>query len=182
MDVPLETKLTNVKQILPHAKKIGMVYSSDTISLYKEAASLCGRLGFDLCAKRIDSQKGFAGAFKDMAKEIDCFFMIADSKIYFPKLVEYLLLESLRQKMPVVGLSSAYVKAGALVAFDCDYEDLGAQAGELAVRILAGKGSGVTQIVRPREVHLSVNLLAAKRMDLDIDSTIISRAHEVFGE
>jgi len=182
MDVPFETKLTNLKQILPHANRIGMIYSSETISSYEEAANTCAKLGFDLFAKRIDSQKDFTGAFKDMAKEIDSFVMIPDSKIYFPKLVEYLLLESLREKIPVVGLSSAYAKAGALVAFDCDYENLGEQAGELALRILAGKASAVTQIVRPREVNLSLNLLAAKRLEVEIDPTIIGRAHEVFGQ
>ncbi|MDY6989645.1 MAG: ABC transporter substrate-binding protein [Thermodesulfobacteriota bacterium] len=182
MDVPFETKLTNLKKILPRAKRIGMVYSSDTISSYEEAANICAKLGFHLSAKRIDSQRDFSDAFKDMAEDIDSFFMIPDSRIYFPKLVEYLLLESLRDKIPVVGLSSAYAKAGALVAFDCDYEDLGKQAGQLALRILAGEASALTRIVRPREVHLSLNLLAAKRMEVAIDPTITSQAHKVFGK
>ncbi|MDY6954416.1 MAG: ABC transporter substrate binding protein, partial [Thermodesulfobacteriota bacterium] len=153
-----------------------------TLLLYEEALNACATLGLDLFAESIASQKDFPDAFKDLAKDIDSFLMIPDSKIYFPRLVEFLLLESLKQKIPVVGLSSAYVKAGALVAFDCDYEDLGDQAGELALSILAGKASGLARILRPRKVHLSLNLMAAKRMEVVIDSAIIERAHEVYGK
>jgi len=67
--------------------------------------------------------------------------MVADTKIYFPKSIEHLLREGLSRKIPVIGLSSSYTKAGSLISFDCDYEDLGRQTAEFALRILAGERS-----------------------------------------
>ena len=182
MDIPFEKKLKKLRLIVPHIKTIGMVYSPDTIALYEELSRICGKLGFGLCAREIRSQKDFPKALKEISREIDCFFMIPDPKIYFRKSVEYLLVVCLKRKIPVVGLSAAYVKAGALVAFDCDYEDLGEQAAELALRTLSGKASGIARIERPREVTFSLNLLTAKRMKIQIAKSIIKETHQVFGK
>jgi len=108
--------------------------------------------------------------------------MIPDPKIYFPRSVEYLLLESLRKRFPVVGLSRLYTKAGALLSFDCDYKDLGRQAGEIALRILDGENPADIQPQRPGKIKFSLNLLTAERLGIKIPSVIITEASEVFGK
>ena len=49
-----------------------------------------------------------------------------------PQTAEPILLSTLKNKIPLVGLSSSWVKAGALYALDRDYVDIGLQSGELA--------------------------------------------------
>jgi putative ABC transport system substrate-binding protein len=52
--------------------------------------------------------------------------------------VKALLLFSFRHKLPLIGLSEAWVQAGALYALDWDYRELGAFCGRLALRQLPG--------------------------------------------
>lgn len=182
MDIPFEVKFNHLKKILPNVKKIGLVYSADSVSVYQEAVEEGNKSGFQIVGKMLESGKELAAGFEDIAWQIDCFLMIADSKIYFPKSVEYLLRESYNKKLPVVGLSSAYVKAGALISFDCDYEDLGAQAAELASKIMRNGGLFEAQFVAPRKVDFSLNLRVAEALGVKIHPDTLKQASEVFGK
>lgn len=182
MDIPPMMKLKQVKEILPDVKSIGMVYSPKTISRYEEVSQACKELGFQLISWEIDSGKEIPDVLKEISRRIDLFLMIPDAEIYFLKSVEYLLLESLRKKVPVVGLSSYYTKAGALISFDCDYKGLGRQAGEIALRILKGEKSANIQSSGPRQLNFSLNLFTAERLDIRIPPPIIKKASEVFSK
>ena len=57
MDIPPEIKLRNLKRIFPSAKRIGLIYSSDSTLAYKEISLASGRFGFQLVRKKIDSEQ-----------------------------------------------------------------------------------------------------------------------------
>jgi putative ABC transport system substrate-binding protein len=182
MDIPYEMILENLKKILPGKMKIGVIYSSQSASMYEEVHRASEKFGFQLMAEKIDSEKEFPDAIKALSRQMDCFLMLPDPKIYFPKSVEYLLRKSLGSNFATVGLSSAYTRAGALVSFDCDYKDLGKQTAELALEILAGQALTKTKIIGPRKVTFSLNLLVAERLKIEIPPQIVKEASEVFGK
>ncbi len=182
MEIPVEIKLQGIKRILPDTKKIGVIYSPGLTAAYKEISRIGRQMGFKFIGKRIDSEGGFPNALKDISRRIDCFLMIPDSKIYSPGSVKHLLLQSLREKFPVVGLSSLYTKAGALFSFDCNYNDLGRQAAKITLRILNGERPAYIECSIPRKTKLSLNRIAAERLGIDIPPQIIKEASEVFSE
>lgn len=181
MDIPLTVKFFNIKKILPRVKRIGLIYSASSAALYEEALKAGGKTDFKIIGKMLESGRDFPAAFEEVSGQADCILMIADSEVYFAKSVEHLLRESYTKKIPVIGLSSNYVKAGALVSFDCDYEDLGAQAAELALKIAADGGTLNAQFVSPRKVKFALNLKVAEMMNIAIPESIINEAGEVFG-
>lgn len=181
MEVPLETRLQGVRRILPQARKIGVIYSAETAEVYGEISRKGAQLGLTVIGKQVDSQREFPGALKEMARSMDCFLMVPDSQLYSPASVKHLLLESLREGFPVVGLSSHYTKAGALFSFDCDYDDLGRQAAELASRVANGERPAAISPSAPRKTRLSINEVAAERLGTVIPSKIVREASEVFG-
>jgi putative ABC transport system substrate-binding protein len=182
MEIPTEMKLQGIGRILPHTKKIGVLYSPKFTTQYKEISETCRDFGFQVIGREIDSGKDLPDALKEISWQMDCFLMIPDSKIYFPKSVEYLLRESVKEKFPVVGLSSYYTKAGALFSLDCDYHELGQQAAKIALRILNGEKPVDIQPSIPTKSKLSLNLLTAKRLGIEVPSQILKEASEVFGK
>jgi len=182
IDISPEVKLRQLKRILPNAKRVGLVYSDKSVSAYQKIAQAGARLGFEVICEKIGSGKELPEGFEDISWRIDCFLMIVDSKIYFRKSVEYLLREALSKKIPVVGLSSAYTKAGALISFDCDYEDLGKQTGEIALKLLSGVKSSDIGFVGPRRIDFTLNLAVAERLGIRIPANIRREAREVFGK
>ena len=135
-----------------------------------------------LIGKQVDSQKDFPAALDEILKDSDCFVMLADPNIYLPKTTEYLLLQGLQRKVPVVGLSSSYTKAGALLSFDCDYDDLGKQTAELALKILNNEPEALEESVLPRKINFSLNLMVAQRIGVEMPASATQEASEVFGK
>jgi len=181
MEVSPETKLQMIRRILPGARRIGTIYSSETFLAYAKILEECDQMGMSLVAKKVDSENDLAAAVKEISRKSDCLVMLPDTKIFTPASVKAVLLESLRAKFPVIGLSSHYTKAGALFSLDSDYNEVGKQAAEIAVRILRGEDPRNIAPELPRKCRLSVNLAVAQRMGIDIPARVMKEAIEVYG-
>ena len=178
IEVPVTMKIAGIKKVFPNAKKIGILYSSNSAAAYEEISAECEKQGLTLNAKPVNSESEFADTLNSVLSGSDCFLVIADVKVYFSQTVKLLLLESINKKVPVIGLSSFFTKAGAVMSFDCDYKDLGRQAGEIAAKMLSGE-SGIKP-VRPRKYRYSLNLAAAEKMGITFPQSVIKDASEVF--
>src|ERR1044071_4831421 len=95
-------------------------------------------MGLDLVAVPIDSPNKVPKELRKLENSVDAFWSVADSTIFSSGSMEFILLHMLRNRIPFMGLSSAFVKAGALMALDVDYKEVGAQCAALATKVLAG--------------------------------------------
>jgi putative ABC transport system substrate-binding protein len=95
---------------------------------------------------------------------------IPDTTVYTPSAAKALLLFSFRHKIPLIGLTEAWVKAGALYALEWDYQELGSYCGALAARALAGPKAPVPPPPRPRVV---VNLRIADQFRLKWNAELV---------
>ncbi|MBI4753792.1 hypothetical protein HY793_05445 [Candidatus Desantisbacteria bacterium] len=195
MSVSTDAKLLWINKNIPQAKSIGLIYSPETAGLVAEISKSCNESGYVIITRKINSGEEIAAALQEMSSGIDCFLMIPDAKIYFPRSIEYLFMEGLKRRFAIIGLSSFYSKAGAFVSFDCDYHDLGRQAAEMALKILSptdispeyGSGSMKRRSPNdippesPRKVTVSLNLLVAEKIGIKISQATIKEAKEVFG-
>lgn len=154
LKVPFRLKLDKIARILPAVRRIGMLYSLRSAAEYREVAQACRDLGFQLVARQIESGSDFPKAFRDISSRVEAFIMIPDTAIYFPKSIEYLLSESIKSRLPVIGLSSSYTKAGALISFDEDYLDVGRRAGDIAIRIIQGEKPASIALTRAGQDYL----------------------------
>ncbi|MGR3218889.1 MAG: ABC transporter substrate-binding protein [Candidatus Anammoxibacter sp.] len=180
LNIPFSKKLNNIKKVFPNVKRVGVIYSHGSTHMYNEISNACDEIGFQLVGKKIDSKKEFPRALKEISKRIDILVMIPDQTIYFLQSIKHLLIESVKKKFPVAGLSSFHTKAGAIISFESDYRDMGRQAGEIAFRILKGENPVDIPASRPRKVKYSLNLLVAERFGIKIRPEIIKEASEVF--
>ena len=185
LDVPARIKLEYIKKILPDTERIGVIYSSTSDPVFNKILIECNEMKYKLISRKVNSGKEFKDAFKDISEVIDSFLMIPDTRVYFSQSVKYLLLEGIRKKLPVIGLSSSYTKAGAFASLESDYYESGKKAGTIALRIINGtKPISIEPIepIEPDHIKLSINLLVAERLGILIPSHIIEESSEVFGK
>lgn len=180
LEIPIRTKLEKIRSILPHATRIGVVYSAASASLYLELVQECKALGLQAVGRKVDTGKEFPEAFTEIAPRIDLFLMLPDTKVFFQKSIEFLLVEGMKNRVPVVGLAASYTRAGALISFEADYLDIGRQAGEIAARVIGGEKSENIETARLRKVKTSLNLMVAERVGIKIDPQAIREASDVF--
>lgn len=180
LEIPVRTKLEKIRRILPDARRIGVIYSQASAAQYRETVQACRALGLQAVGSEVKSGKELPDAFGKIVRQVDLFLMLPDTKVFFPKSIEYLLVEALKNKVPVIGLAASYTRAGALISFEADYREVGRQAGEMALQIIEGAKPVSMEPSKPRTIKSSVNLAVVERLGIRIDPQLIREASDVF--
>lgn len=180
LEFPLDVEFAWLKRLLPDQKRIGVVYQpAENQAVVDRAASAARALGLELCARRVQDPREIPAALQSLATEADVLWGLADRTVLTPETAESILLFCLRNKIPFVGLSSPWVKAGAIYALDRDYRDIGAQCGDLALSIFAGRSPAALPAVPPRKVLYSINQRTADHLHVRVAPDILKGAKEV---
>jgi putative ABC transport system substrate-binding protein len=181
MEVPVRTQFTKLKEVLPSVKRIGVLYDPDVSGpMIAEAAETARDLGLELVPLEVSSESDVLDRTRTLADNVDVLWSVADSTVFSDQSLRHILLETLRNRIPFVGLSPSFVKAGALLAFSTDYRDLGRQAGEQSLRILTGEQISLIPMTVPRLLSLSINLNTAKQIRVQIRDEIRTDADVFF--
>lgn len=181
LDFSPETHFYWLQRLVPGAKTVGVIFNPKKSANRIEAATQAARsLGLTLIAKQVETSQTLTDALNDLANDVQVLWTITDSTLFSPQTAEAVLLFSFRNRIPVVGLSTAWVKAGALYALDRDYLDLGTQCGEMAGKILHGVKANSLPPTPPRKVVYTVNLKTANHLKLDIAQPLVDGAQQVF--
>jgi putative ABC transport system substrate-binding protein len=180
LEFPVEIELRWLQKILPGQKNVGVLFSPSENQVRIDAATRAAQsLGLTLQARRVTTPRELPEALDSLARRADVLWGVPDQIVLNPQTVKTILLFSLRNRIPFVGLSETWVKAGALYALDRDYADLGAQCAEMAAKILQGRPPRALPPVSPRKVLYSVNLKTARLLKLDLREDLVQSAQEV---
>lgn len=181
LEFPLETQLEWLRKFAPKSQSVGVLYNPvENQERIVEAKKIAKRLGMRLIAREIHRPKDLPGALDSLAREADILFALTDQMVLSRQTAQAILLFSFRNRMPFSGLSASWVKAGALYALERDYVDLGAQCGEMAVKILNGRRASSMPPAMPRKVVYAVNLRTAEHLKISLPPELVEGAAEVF--
>ncbi len=181
MDVSLNVQFKKLNEILPRAKKIGVIYDAQkTGKKIKRAVSLAKKYNLKLIKAVVSSPGQVPGALESIIKKIDVLWIVIDKTVVSERSLEYMLAMSLKKKIPVMGPAMYMVKKGALFSLSCDYEDIGRQSGELAWKILKGKKTKNLAVTLPRKTHFVINIRVAKKVKVDIPEILLKDAYKIF--
>ena len=181
LEFPLETQLEWIRKFLPRSQSIGILYNPEENSeRIVETKKIARRLGLRVVAREVHKPKDLPGALNRLARDVDILFALTDQMVLSRQTAQAILLFSFRNRMPFSGLSSSWVKAGALYSLERDYEDLGAQCAEMAVKVLNGRRASSLQPAKPRKVLYSLNLRTADHLKLSLPPELVEGAAEVF--
>lgn len=175
----LEFKL--LKKILPRAKKIGVIYDPNkSKAVVENGRAQAKTIGLELVAATVDSIEGVYEAVRTIGKTADVLWMVPDSTVYTAKSTEDILLYTLREKIPLIGISPNYVRAGALFSLSYDYADIGRHSAGSALRILNGELPADIPVALPTKIDISLNIITAERIGIQIPYEIIKAAKDIY--
>lgn len=181
-DIPLTDQLMLLREALPEAKSIGLLFRQGDPDSQRQTDALRALLPVDMILESIaiDQQPSPAAAIDALlARRIDLVWTSPDSTIWNEATVRSLLLTALRRKIPVFGFSTAFVRAGALVGVGLDPANQGAQAAMVVIDHLAGKAT-TASVVAPT-FDICLNLVVAQKLSLTMPKPLLERAKQVFG-
>jgi putative ABC transport system substrate-binding protein len=182
LEFPLEIEFQWLQRLLPGHKTIGVLFSPEENRQKIDAAMrVAQNAGLTLIARPVKTPQDLPDALNSLANRVDALWSVADKTVLSPQMAKPLLLFSLRNHIPFIGVSEPWVKAGALYALDRDYTDVGVQCSEMALKILRdGMRASAIPPATPRKVMYSLNLNTARQLPLTIPAGMIHGAHRVF--
>ena len=180
LDIPYRQHILAMKRMLPERKHIGLIYSPrDNGHNIPDAAGAAAGEGLFLHLFPVSSPTDIP-ALNHL--NVDILWIIPDTLVCQPPIIRRFLQEGLQYGIPVVGISPAYVKAGALFALSCDYHDIGAQAAGMVRKVLNPGTNPQTMTEAPRSSILTINKAVAARLGIVLPQEVWQEADEVFGQ
>ena len=181
MNVPVDLTIRLFKQLGPKIERVGVIFDpAKTVYLVNQAESVAQEQGIQLIAKQVRSPKQAIQALGSLAGKIDALWILPDATVLAPEVVQYMLLFSYRKKIPLLGISERQAQKGAVLSLSfASSNDIGKQAGELSNSILGGKTPAEIPYTTARQVKLTVNLKAARKLEMEIPKSILKIADSI---
>jgi putative ABC transport system substrate-binding protein len=179
LEFPVAAQLSAIRASLPERTRVAVLFNpAENAERVKEAVSAATRIGLRLVPIEVRNPSGLPTALERVAREADVLWGLTDSVVLSPESAKGLLLFSFRNRIPLVGVSGNWVRAGALLGLERDYEDLGRQLAEMAVAILGGTEPRRIPATSPRKACAVVNVRTARQLDLELPEDVVRGACE----
>jgi putative tryptophan/tyrosine transport system substrate-binding protein len=181
ISVSPEMQFNLLKRIMPNGAKIGVVYDPSKSSLTVNAGlKVADKMGLFVGNIPVTDPAQVPDKIEGLKGKIDVLWGVVDDTVYNKNSMEFILLFSFRNKIPLIGFSENQVKAGALFAMFCNYPVLGTQAADLAVELLKGKTAKDLPLQDPQDVSYALNSTSAKLMGLSFPADVAAKATKVY--
>lgn len=176
----VDAQLQMIREILPDAKKIGIIYTTSeansisTVASYEEAAA---GYGFEIVTTGITAMSEVPLAAADMVTKVDCITNLTDNTVV--SALQSVLDEANKANIPVFGSEVEQVKAGCVASMGLEYFELGKQTGKMAAMILRGEAKASEMKFEViTEPSLYVNFAAAEKIGLELPERYAADAYQ----
>jgi len=178
MYVSAPRQVQALKQTLPSVKRVGLVYSPTHSRAVADAyARAAGAAGLVPVRHEVAGLRGFAGAVRSLVGRVDALWLVPDPTLINAETFKFLVQTSFESKLPLIAYSQAMVKAGALLAVEAGYEEMGKRAGSVGRRLLSGEASATPE---PPEGALYVNRRSAGLLGVSLPEAVRAQVTQVY--
>lgn len=138
--LPLEEQVAMIRQLMPEAKTIGVLYCTSEANSVAHIALLeeiVPRYDFTLVTKGVSAPADIPMATDAILTQVDCLTNLTDNTVVNSLAV---VLDKANAKgIPVFGSEVEQVKLGCAAAANIDYYKLGIMTGQMAAQVLEGE-------------------------------------------
>ena len=182
--LPVEAQLAMIREILPDAKTIGILYTTSeansaySITQYEKYAE---EYGFTLETAGVTNTSEVSMAAASLLDKVDCLTNLTDNTVV--SALPTVLDQANEKNIPVFGSEIEQVKLGCLAAEGLDYVNLGIETGKMAAQILKGEAKAEDMKYELlTDSSLYINQAVADNLGITIPDDMTQRAEETFTE
>ena len=177
---PIDQQLDLLKQLVPDAQSIGIVYASGEVNSQvqvDEVTKAAEPLGLSVKTQTVTTVNEIQQAVEALG-DVDVIYVPTDNMVVSG--ISSLVQVAEQKQIPVIGAESGTVEGGALATLGIDYTELGRQTGEMALRILQdGEDPATMPVETATEFTYVINEDAAERQGVEIPQEILDKAERV---
>lgn len=177
LDQPAARQLALIKLALPGRSKVGVLYGIESrlIEGEMDRASAAAR-DLVLVGGHVATIDQLPGMLQRVTDEADLLLALPDPQVYNGTTVQNIMTAAYRRRLPLIGFSPAYVRAGAPLALYSTPVQVGVQVGEIARSVLSGRPLPAAQ--GPRRFSVDINANVARSLGLPLATSDAPRLVE----
>ncbi|WP_080793937.1 ABC transporter substrate-binding protein [Corynebacterium pacaense] len=177
---PIEDQLELLKQLVPDASTIGIVYASGEVNSQVQVDAVekaAQPLGIEVKTQTVTTVNEIQQAV-DALGDVDAIYVPTDNMVVSG--ISSLVQVAEQKQIPVIAAEAGTVEGGAIATLGIDYTELGRQTGEMALRILQDGADPATMPVETAtEFTYVINEDAARAVGVTIPQEILDKAERV---
>lgn len=171
VDQSWNRQLALIRTTLPASSRIGILLGKDSADMLTGMQAAAKEADFQLNMETVSDDSDLLPALRKLLANSDALLAVPDPAIYNRNNIPSILLTSYRQKIPLLGFSASYVKAGALAAVFSSPAQISQQVAEIIQGLPAHAYLPLPQY--PRYFTVSVNTQVSRSLSLDVDDESI---------
>lgn len=179
LDQPI-SRLLQLASVIRSDPHIGLLLSPLTKALRDELFAESEQQRIPVTHRTVGSSAVVGPLLKEVLEESNILLALPDPTIFNSTTIFNILLSSYHKRIPVIGFSSAYVKAGALVAAYSTPEDIARHLAEYTRSYLDSGVETMPDPTYPKYFSVSVNQSVARSLGISLpdEAAIIERMLE----
>ena len=175
---PLDLQLQLIKELMPEAKKIGMLYNLGEVNgliQFEQVQALAPQFGLEVVATGVTTAAEMASAAQQIAGEVDAFYNITDNLVVSNTAI--VTDKAAQAGIPVFAAEDGAMDQGLLAVDGLSYLKLGNQAAALVAKILfEGVSPKDLKVSTATETSLVINQTIANTLNITISDALKARA------
>ena len=179
---PIKEQLTLLKELLPEASKVGILYNTSEINseIQVEQAKEQGEgMGLEIITTGVTNANEIPQALNALLDQVEVLYLPTDNLV--ASSLPLIINETDQKGIPVIGSEKAHIEGGALATEGIDYYELGFQTALMAVDVINGKQPGDLPISTLEKTQLVINRDSAESLGIDIPKSLLERGEIIQG-
>lgn len=137
IDQPYERYFDLIRAAIPRSGRIGLLLHENHLDQIGHITNIASQQGMSLKTSIVSDDRDVGEALSYVLNDIDVLLALPDSRIHNSQTISHILTTAYRNSIPVVGFSSAYVRAGAVAAVYTSPDDIAHQVTDSLFEFLA---------------------------------------------
>ncbi|MEW8026880.1 MAG: ABC transporter substrate binding protein [Candidatus Thiodiazotropha sp.] len=139
LDQPLHRSMLLIRALSDSFRNVGVVISSSDEPAEKTLMQSASELEMNIKIEKIDDARQIGTSLNRLLYNVDILLAVPDTKIHNKSTVSNILISAYRKRIPLIGFSSAYVKAGAFAAVYSAPEDIAFHVRDNIAKVYSGE-------------------------------------------
>ncbi len=177
---PVAQHVELIKEILPNAKSIGVVFNpgeANAVTLVELLKQHAQKHGLQVIEATALKSADVQSATQAIAAKSDVIYAPTDNTV--ASAIEGMIVAANQSKTPVFGGATSYVEKGAIASLGFDYYQVGVQTADYVVAILEGEKPGQLDVKVANGSDLVVSKKAATKLGITLPESVVQRATNI---
>lgn len=179
LDQPATRLVTLLRLALPQTQTIALIAGPSSELAVDRVRAAAQDAGLKVRQSHIDNSDALFPALQHVLVEPAVLVTIPDAVVFNRYTVQNILLTTFRRRSPVLGFSAAYVRAGALLGLYSTPTQVGEDAADAVLDLIAGRPRPA--LSPPQRFEVGVNNTVARALGLELPTaeSLMRELHRV---